>query len=119
MKTLQENSADFIVVPPELHDRIAKIADVRDCDFQEAVAHVLERGLIDIDNRITNFENSDQISELSSRQLSVLKALRKGLAVKEVADSLKVSEVTVRTHILRIRQRLGCSDLLKLRIPGD
>jgi DNA-binding NarL/FixJ family response regulator len=53
---------------------------------------------------------------MSARQRAVLNGLRKGLAVKEIADDLKISEVTVRTHILRIRSRLGCPDLLKLRM---
>ena len=34
---------------------------------------------------------------------------------QEIAERLKVSEQTVRTHILRARTRLGCSDLLSLR----
>jgi DNA-binding NarL/FixJ family response regulator len=64
-------------------------------------------------------EDADDINVLSARQFAVLKALRKGLAVKEVADTLNISEVTVRTHIQRIRTRLGCSDLLRLRIPDN
>jgi DNA-binding NarL/FixJ family response regulator len=56
-------------------------------------------------------------ADLSPRQISVLQGLRDGLAVKEIADKLNVGEATVRTHIIRIRERTGCLDILKLRIP--
>jgi DNA-binding NarL/FixJ family response regulator len=49
--------------------------------------------------------------------MSVLQGLRDGLAVKEIADKLNVGEATVRTYIIRIRERTGCMDILKLRTP--
>ncbi|TAE93089.1 MAG: hypothetical protein EAZ81_01100 [Verrucomicrobia bacterium] len=53
---------------------------------------------------------------LSDRQRVVLSFLRKGMSVKKIAEVMQISEPTVRTHIQRIRDRLGCSDLLTLRM---
>ncbi len=81
----------------------------------EAVRQALALGLRELENGYT-IVTSEDLEEMSARQRAVLNGLRKGLAVKEIADDLKISEVTVRTHILRIRSRLGCPDLLKLRM---
>lgn len=52
---------------------------------------------------------------LTPKQALVLEHLKSGLSVKETANKMGVSEETVRTHILRARSRLDCSDLLSLR----
>jgi DNA-binding NarL/FixJ family response regulator len=52
---------------------------------------------------------------LTPKQQEVLEDLKCGRSVKEIAERLGVSEQTIRTHILRARARLGCSDLLSLR----
>jgi len=52
---------------------------------------------------------------LTPRQAMVLEHLKSGLSVKETANIMGVTEDTVRTHILRARSRLDCSDLLSLR----
>lgn len=80
----------------------------------EAICHALSVGLRELENEAA--DSPEEMNDLSARQRAVLEALRRGFAVKEVADELKISEVTVRTHIQRIRTRLGCSDLLKLRM---
>lgn len=81
----------------------------------DAVCHALALGLKELENGQATTSPED-LEDMSARQRAVLEALRKGLAVKEIADSLKISEATVRTHILRIRTRLDCPDLLKLRM---
>ncbi|MEP2776831.1 MAG: helix-turn-helix transcriptional regulator [Luteolibacter sp.] len=119
MKTLQAIPAEAVSIPPEMHQRIATIADTRHCSFEEALKDVITTGFQVINNTFEEFLTSATGSQLSPKQRDVLVGLRRGLAVKELASELKVSEVTVRTHIIRIRQRLGCSDLLRLRIPGE
>lgn len=56
------------------------------------------------------------LAALTPKQALVLSHLKSGLSVKETANKMGVSEETVRTHILRARSRLDCSDLLSLRI---
>ncbi|MEI7909796.1 MAG: response regulator transcription factor [Verrucomicrobiota bacterium] len=47
---------------------------------------------------------------LSHRELEVLSLIAKGKANKEVADELKLSGNTVKTHIARILDKLGAPD---------
>ncbi|HEV3472589.1 MAG TPA: response regulator transcription factor [Actinomycetota bacterium] len=47
---------------------------------------------------------------LSERELSVLQELTHGKSTREVADSLHLSEETIRTHLKRIFRKLGVRD---------
>jgi len=49
-------------------------------------------------------------SELSPRELEILKLIAKGRSNKEIANSLAISEGTVRVHASNIFSKLGCSD---------
>jgi DNA-binding NarL/FixJ family response regulator len=48
--------------------------------------------------------------QLSARELDVLKCLARGLANKEVAHSLTISEETVKSHVRSILSKLGVAD---------
>ena len=47
---------------------------------------------------------------LSSREIDVLSAVARGASNREVADSLFISEATVKTHLIHIFQKLGVAD---------
>lgn len=49
-------------------------------------------------------------SELSQRELEILKLISKGHSNKEIASLLRISEGTVRVHASNIFSKLGCSD---------
>lgn len=49
-------------------------------------------------------------TELSPRELEILKLIAKGRANKEIATSLAISEGTVRVHASNIFAKLGCND---------
>jgi len=49
-------------------------------------------------------------SELSARELEVMKLIVKGLSNKEIGDSLGISEATVKWHLNIIFSRLNVSD---------
>lgn len=98
-----------------LSESIRQIAIHRGINPNQAVCDALAHGLKELENGQSDISPEDLL-DLSTRQRAVLDALRKGFAVKEIADHLKISEVTVRTHIQRIRTRLDCPDLLKLRM---
>ena len=93
------------------------MADAENCSLAEALADVVAHGFEALERKLDHFQKSKEIDKLSPKQRLVLEGLREGLSVKELADKLKISEPTIRTHIIRIRQRLECTDLLKLRIP--
>ena len=100
----------------KLRKRISVLAKEHGVSENESICRILSIGLREFE-KVEGVQAPNEIGELSARQRAVLEALRNGSAVKEIADDLKISEVTVRTHIQRIRARLGYSDLLRLRIP--
>lgn len=105
-------ASDKVEEPARL--RIRLLSQKRGISENEVVNHALSIGLKTLESHLS--VTDEDTLDLTARQRAVLEALRKGLAVKEVANHLEISEVTVRTHIIRIRSRLGCSDLLKLRM---
>ena len=94
-----------------------RLAALKKCSMEEALAQIIDHGIKSTGCELEADPVSDHPADLSPRQISVLQGLRAGLAVKEIADKLNVGEATVRTHIIRIRERTGCLDILKLRIP--
>ena len=103
----------------QIREAIRLVALKQGISENKAICQALSIGYKELSKEQTLEVRRGAVNVLSARQHAVLKALRKGLAVKEVADTLQISEVTVRTHIQRIRTRLGCADLLRLRIPDN
>ncbi len=58
---------------------------------------------------IASFQHKDSIDEtsiLTSKEKEILKALSKGLRYKEIADEMKISIETVRSHSRKIYEKL-------------
>jgi two-component system NarL family response regulator len=49
-------------------------------------------------------------SELSPRELEILRLIAKGSSNKDIANALEISEGTVRVHASNIFAKLGCND---------
>jgi DNA-binding NarL/FixJ family response regulator len=54
----------------------------------------------------TDTRNASVVVDLTDREKEVLEALAKGYAYKEIADQLKISFETVRTHLRTIYEKL-------------
>jgi DNA-binding NarL/FixJ family response regulator len=50
------------------------------------------------------------LDELTARELEVLKLIARGQSNSEIAETLFVSEATVKTHVARILDKLDCRD---------
>jgi DNA-binding NarL/FixJ family response regulator len=53
--------------------------------------------------------DDDRLSELTSRELDVLRLVAAGKPNKQIAADLEISERTARTHVSRILRKLGLS----------
>jgi DNA-binding NarL/FixJ family response regulator len=60
----------------------------------------------------------DPLSELSPRELEVLKALTRGRSNRAIATALSVSEETVKSHVSSILAKLGLTDRTQAAIFG-
>lgn len=61
-------------------------------------------------SRLMERVRSPEPEGLSARETEVLTMVAKGLANKEIARSLRLSEATVKTHLLHIFEKLGAAD---------
>ena len=61
-------------------------------------------------SRLVNQVRSADHDELSPREVEVLTLVAQGRANKEIARSLRLSEATVKSHLLHIFEKLGASD---------
>lgn len=57
----------------------------------------------------------DKVSELTRRELEVLKMIASGAFNKEIASTLNISERTVKNHVSNIFKKIGVSDRRKLQ----
>ncbi|MCB5164166.1 response regulator transcription factor [Streptomyces bambusae] len=55
-----------------------------------------------------------EVTELTPREREVTKMVARGMSTEEVARSLVIGEATVRTHLYRVRTKLGVRDRAEL-----
>jgi DNA-binding NarL/FixJ family response regulator len=88
-----------------------------DADDVAAAVRAAHRGELQIDpviarrlmSSLREGRGLDRISELTSRELDVLRLVASGKANKEIAAELAISERTARTHVSRILHKLHLS----------
>jgi DNA-binding NarL/FixJ family response regulator len=59
---------------------------------------------------VTEQPAGDELVQLTQRELDVMKLTAEGLANKQIARRLRISEATVKTHLKDIFERLGVSN---------
>lgn len=101
MANEHEQHLEAVKLPSQLHARVVRLADAKNCSLAEALAYVVAHGFEALERKLDHFQKSKEIDKLPPKQRLVLEGLREGLSVKELADKLKISEPTIRTHIIR------------------
>lgn len=87
------------VTPAELVRAVKAVADGSTYVDPRVAGHVLRRQ--------TLLPTRSAISDLSERETEIIRLIARGLANKEIASRLSVSEKTVKNHISRIFSKLG------------
>jgi DNA-binding NarL/FixJ family response regulator len=88
-----------------------------DADDVAAAVRAAHRGELQIDpgvarrlmSSVHKRRDDDRLSELTSRELDVLRLVAAGKPNKQIAADLEISERTARTHVSRILRKLGLS----------
>jgi DNA-binding NarL/FixJ family response regulator len=93
------------IEPDELINCIKKIMSGENQLHPKATSHLLAN--------LSNKDKKDDnklISELTKRELDVLKEIAKGKSNKEIASSLFITEKTVKTHVSNLLSKLDLAD---------
>ncbi|MCM3692289.1 response regulator [Neobacillus niacini] len=93
------------IEPDELINCIKKIMSGENQLHPKATSHLLAN--------LSNKDKKDDnrlISELTKRELDVLKEIAKGKSNKEIASSLFITEKTVKTHVSNLLAKLELAD---------
>jgi DNA-binding NarL/FixJ family response regulator len=88
-----------------------------DADDVAAAVRAAHRGELQLDpivakrlmSSLRHERSSDPVSELTHRELDVLRLVAAGKPNKQIASELEISERTARTHVSRILRKLGLS----------
>lgn len=91
------------IEPDELITCIKKIMDGENQLHPKATSHLLA-------NLSNKKEDRNLLTELTIRELDVLKEIAKGKSNKEIAASLFITEKTVKTHVSNLLAKLELAD---------
>jgi DNA-binding NarL/FixJ family response regulator len=111
VESLRAGASGFLLkdAPPEDLVEAIRIVAAGDALLAPAVT----RRLLDrVASRLpsANEDSIPALSELTERELEVLKLMARGLSNAEIAEKLVVSETTVKTHVSRVLGKLEIRD---------
>ena len=95
------------VRPEQLADAVRVVAA-----GETLVAPAITRRLVEefVRRRPPGSGTPEEVSELTGRELEVLKLIARGLSNGEIASELFLSEATIKTHITHVLAKLGLRD---------
>lgn len=105
----EAHSGSVVRLDADVFSRLERLARSQGICPDQALRRLIIAGTSHLEQK------ASQSLPLSPKQKDVLECLNAGLSVKEIGVKMDIKEGTVRTHILRLRGSLDCSDLLSLR----
>jgi DNA-binding NarL/FixJ family response regulator len=101
---LQAGASGYVLKDSDAHDVVAAVRAAHRGDVQ--IDRLVARRLM---SSLAHADEEDPISELTSREVDVLRLVAAGKANKQIAAELTISERTARTHVSRILRKLHLS----------
>ena len=111
VESLRAGASGFLLKDAPAEDLVEAIRIV--AAGEALLAPSVTRRLLDrVASRLppANEDNIPALSELTERELEVLKLMARGLSNAEIAEKLVVSETTVKTHVSRVLAKLEIRD---------
>lgn len=110
MRCLQAGAAGFICKDDNLDELVGAVKAVLSgySYFPQDTVFMLR------ENAQAANQESTLISQLSDREITVLKLLAQGLGNQEIAKNLMISHKTVSTYKIRLQRKLNASNLVTL-----
>lgn len=105
LTAIEDGAAGCLLKDATPEELLKAIRDVH--QGRSALAPSIARRVI---QRMRTGEEKQAASELTSREMEVLRCLARGLSNKEIGDKLFISEPTVRTHVSSILMKLDLSN---------
>lgn len=104
---LKAGAISYMIKDVKMED----LADaIRKASQNEAVLHSAVASRVIQELRGGNFEEINPFSELTAREMDVLKLIAQGLSNHEIAENLVISENTVKGHVSNILSKLQLGD---------
>ncbi len=109
LEAIRQGARGFLLKDVSLERLAAAIRTVADGGtlLQPAVTERLLRAALQTETEFPSLETPDRLTE---REVAVLRLMTGGLSNREIADSLRVAEGTVKNHISNILSKLGVRD---------
>jgi DNA-binding NarL/FixJ family response regulator len=111
VESLRAGASGFLLKDAPAEDLVEAIRIV--AAGEALLAPSVTRRLLDrVASRLppANEDTIPALSELTDREMEVLKLLARGLSNAEIAEKLVVSETTVKTHVSRVLSKLDLRD---------
>lgn len=114
---LQAGASGFLLKDATAEDLIAAVRIVADGEALLAPS-ITSKLIADYASRPTPRDNTAVLSLLTERELEVMKLIASGQSNAEIAESLFLSEQTVKTHVSRVLGKLALRDRTQIVIAA-
>ena len=107
-EALRIGASGFVLKDDPPEQLIAAIRTIAEGDA--LLSPSITKRVIEQFGRVPRPEPPSEVADLTPREQEILRLIAKGLSNGEIADTLVISETTVKTHVTRVLQKLDVRD---------
>jgi DNA-binding NarL/FixJ family response regulator len=117
LEGLKSGAKGYLLKDVSLEQLVDAIRDLHEGKtlIQPAVTERLLRGLQTVSSEVKSF---DKLSQLTERELEILRLMASGYSNKEIAKAFDVAEGTVKNHVSSVLSKLGVRDRTRAVLKG-